>query len=80
MHRGTLGAGNLNNHLQETLDPGEGGLAASARFEHQAARDRAHLGGAEEGSTVGVQGEEPTRTRGECPREESGDRRPEGYG
>jgi exodeoxyribonuclease V alpha subunit len=31
MHRGTVGAGNLNNQLQETLNPGEGGLLRGTR-------------------------------------------------
>jgi exodeoxyribonuclease V alpha subunit len=32
MHRGTVGAGNLNNQLQETLNPGEGGLLRGTRI------------------------------------------------
>jgi exodeoxyribonuclease V alpha subunit len=31
MHRGTVGAGNLNSELQETLNPGEGGLLRGTR-------------------------------------------------
>jgi exodeoxyribonuclease V alpha subunit len=32
MHRGTVGAGNLNSKLQETLNPGEGGLLRGTRI------------------------------------------------